>query len=160
MRIGIIGPGKLKKKEEIKKVAEILSKLDVEIVMTPDKKSTSEFFAKEYLEFGGQKVFIVVPLEDKEFGYSWVNLELGENINCISWRNQPERLNEECDVLISLGYSVGGLIEIGYSKWFKKKPVYILEEFVDSKLPEELEESLDLIYLKIDDLEDRLKDEK
>ncbi|MEN7982154.1 MAG: hypothetical protein ABFQ65_01785 [Nanoarchaeota archaeon] len=156
MRIGIIGPSKLRNKELISKVADILK--NYEIVLTPDKKSVSEFFAKEYLKFGGKKVYEVLPLDDKEFGYSWVNVNLGEKINCGTWRNQPEKLNEECDVLICLGYSVGGLIEICYSKWFGKKPVYILKEFIEGKLPKELEESLDLRYIGIRKLEKELSE--
>ncbi|MCW8965898.1 MAG: hypothetical protein OQK82_04305 [Candidatus Pacearchaeota archaeon] len=151
MKIGIIGPSKLRNNELISKVAEILKKY--EVVLTPDKGSVSEYFAKEYLKVAGKKVFEVVPEDDKEFGYSWVNVELGEIINCSTWRNQPEKLNEECDVLVSLGYSVGGLIEICYSKWFRKKPVYILKEFIDVELPKELEESLDLHYIGIEELE-------
>ncbi len=155
MKIGIIGPSKLKNKELISSVAEIL--IGYEIVLTPDKGSVSEFFAKEYLKFNGKKVYEVLPLDDKEFGYSWVNLDLGEKINCGTWRNQPEKLNEECDVLVCLGYSVGGLIEICYSKWFGKKPVYILKEFVDCELPKELEDGLDLKYIKINELREILK---
>ena len=151
MKIGIICPSKLRDKELVSKVAKILK--DYEVVLTPDKGSVSEFFAKEYLKFDGKKVIEIVPLEDKEFGYSWVNVDLGEIINCFTWRNQPEKLNEECDVLVCLGYSTGGLIEICYSKWFRKKPVYILKEFIDTSLPKELESSLDLHYINIEELE-------
>lgn len=151
MKIGIIGPSKLRNEKLVLKVAEILK--NYEVVLTPDKGSVSEFFAKEYLKLNGKKIFEVVPEDDKEFGYSWLNVDLGEKINCGTWRNQPEKLNEETDVLISLGYSVGGLIEICYSKWFNKKPVYILREFIDCELPKELEDSLDLKYIEINELE-------
>ena len=69
-----------------------------------------------------------MPLDDTEFGYSWLNLDLGEHINCETWRNQPEKLNEETDVLLCIGYAVGVLAEIAYTKWFKKKPVYIIKK--------------------------------
>ncbi|MBR9702000.1 hypothetical protein GOV13_03690 [Candidatus Pacearchaeota archaeon] len=157
MRIGIIGPSKLREKDKISRIAKIVANLGKEIVLTPDKGSSSEFFAQEYLANKGKKVFEIVPLDDKEFGYDWVNLDLGEKINCGSWRNQPEKLNEESDVLLCLGYSTGGMIEICYSKWFKKKPVYIINEFIEDKLPKELEESLDLKYISIEDLEKELK---
>lgn len=156
MKIGIIGPSKLKNERLFYDIAEIVAKLGHEIVVTADKGSSSELFARKYLEFGGKKVYSVIPLDDKEFGNSWVE-RIGGIINCRSWRNQPEKLNEECDALVSLGYSTGGMIEICYSKWFNKKPVYILKEFIDSELPKELEESLDLKYLTIDELEEILK---
>ena len=152
MKIGIIGPSKLKNEEFVSNVAELIAKLGYEVVLTADKGSVSEFFAKEYLEFGGKEIYTIFPEDDKEFGNSWVE-KIGKIINCKTWRNQPEKLNEECDVLISLGYSVGGMIEICYSKWFKKKPVYILKEFIDYELPKELEEGLDLHYIGIDGLE-------
>ena len=151
MKIGIIGPSKLK--EESKEVIlEVVKKLvDHDIVITPDKGSVSEFVGKEYLGAGGKKVFSVLPLDDKEFGYEWVNTELGESINCGTWRNQPEKLNEETDVLVCLGYSAGGLIEMAYTKWFKKKPVYIINELISGELPEEIK--LDLRYISYKDLD-------
>jgi len=152
MKIGVIGPSKLREKEKISEIAKIIAESDNEIVLTPDEGSTSEFFAKEYIKNKGKKVYEIVPLDDKEFGYDWINLDLGEQINCGTWRNQPEKLNEETDILLCVGYSVGGLIEMGYSKWFKKKPVYIIKELVSCKLPEEIEKSLNLRYISISDV--------
>lgn len=157
MKIGIIGPSKLKEKERILKIAKIIAESENEIVVTPDKESASEFFAQEYINNKGKKVYEIVPLDDKEFGYNWVNLNLGEHINCGTWRNQPEKLNEETDVLLVIGYSIGGLIEIGYSKWFKKKPVYIIKELISCELPKEIEKNLNLKYISIEELEERIR---
>lgn len=158
MRIGIIGPSKLSKLELInddarKMISELAFDLtEHEIILTADKGSVSEYFAEEYQESGGKKLFSVVPLEDKEFGSEWVNKELGKVIDCGTWRNQPEKLNEESDVIICLGYSAGGLIEMAYSKWFNKKPVYVVKEFISAELPEEATESLDVRYVSIDEI--------
>lgn len=158
MKIGIIAPSKLESLEELNKdfkkiISEIVEKvLNYEIVLTPDKGSVSEYFAKEYLNKKGKKVYSVIPEDDKEFGNSWVNKKLGEIINCGIWRNQPEKLNEETDVLICLGYSAGGMIEIAYSKWFNKKTVYIIKELISRELPKELEKSLDLKYIGAEEL--------
>lgn len=166
MKIGIIGPSKIEYVEEInsnaKKIIKKLSKnlADYEIVLTPDKKSVSEFFAQEYIKNNGKKLFEVVPLNDEEFGYDWVNLELGEHINCGTWRNQPEKLNEETDVLVCIGYAVGVLAEIAYSKWFKPKPVYIIKELVSGKLPKDAVRDLDIQYISFNDLEKELKNQK
>ena len=151
MKIGIIGPSKLRDREIVEKVAEIVAKSGNEIVVTPDKGSASEVFAQKYLESKGKKVFVVAPLDDKEFGFDWLNLDLGENINCGTWRNQPEKLNEETDVLVCVGYSAGGLAEIAYTKWFKPKPVYIVNKLVGGRLPEEI--GLDLKYVSLGELE-------
>jgi hypothetical protein len=155
MRIGIIGPTKLDSLKEInlysvkiiKGLSKIIAESGNEIVITPDKGSVSEFFAKEYLNYGGKKVYCIIPLEDKEFGYNWLNLKLGEKINCKSWRNQPEKLNEETDMLLGLGYAEGVLIEIAYSKWFKPKPVKIIKELVSGKLPRDAIKKINLEYV-------------
>lgn len=163
MKIGIIGPSKIKYVEEVNKEAKsIIKKIaekikDNEIVITPDKGSVSEFFALEYIKVKGKKIYEVLPLDDKEFGYKeWVNTELGETINCGTWRNQPEKLNEETDILLCLGYAVGVLAEVAYTKWFKPKPVYIINELVSAKLPEEIEKSLDLRYISFKEI-DKIK---
>jgi len=156
MRIGIISPSKVSYIEEITKdarkiVIELAKKLaeeGFEIVITPDKGSVSELFAQEYIKSKGKKVWEILPMDDTEFGYKeWVNTELGEAINCGIWRNQPEKLNEETDILLQLGYSVGGLAEICYTKWLKPKPIFIINELISKKLPEELNRSLDLRYV-------------
>lgn len=174
MKIGIIGPSKLEILKEINPEAEEIineiSKLitNHEVYLVPDKNSVSELFGKNYWDNGGKSLFSLVPLEDKEFGYAWVNTNLSENVSCGTWRNQPENLNEKTEVLICLGYSAGGLAEIGYSKWFgwkskisasssknqerNKKPIYIIEELVTGKLPRELEKNLDLRYISYKDL--------
>lgn len=155
MRIGIIGPtkkGELEKKNsKLLKIVKALSKIVAdsgnEIVVVPDKGSVSELFAIEYLKNRGNKVYSVIPLEDKEFGYSWVNTDLGEKINCGTWRNQPEKLNEETDYLLCLGYAEGVLAEIAYSKWFKPKQIDIIKELADGKLPKSSVKKLNLRYV-------------
>lgn len=159
MKIGIIGPSNVNYLEELNSNAKkILTDLAIvlkehEIFITPDKGSVSEFFAQEYTKNNGKKVYEILPLDDKEFGYDWVNTELGESINCGTWRNQPEKLNEETDILICVGYAVGALIEIAYSKWFKPKQVYIINELVSGKLPMEIEKSLKLNYISSSEID-------
>jgi len=155
MKIGILGPTKINKLEEINKdtikiirdISKIVAESGNEIVVVPDKGSVSELFAQEYLNFGGKKVYSIIPLDDKEFGYSWVNLEIGEKINCGTWRNQPEKLNEETDYLLCLGYAEGVMAEIAYSKWFKPKPIDIIKELVDGKFPKSAVKNLNLRYI-------------
>ena len=163
MKIGIIGPSKLNDLEKINPNArQIISdvvgfSINQEIYLTPDIGSISELFAQTYLEKGGEKLFSVIPLEDKEFGFDWVNSSLGQRINCNTWRNQPEKLNEETEALICFGYSTGALIEIAYSKWFPKgeklKPIYIIKELISKELPSEATKKLDVKYISYKDLE-------
>lgn len=170
MKVGVIAPSQIKYiaqatnnsetgiKELLTKVVEILIKNNLEIVITPDKNSPLEFIGQEYIRLKGRKVYEVLPLDDTELGYKeWVNVDLGEAINCGTWRNQPEKTNDVTDVLICVGYGVGALIEIGYSKWFRKKPVYIINELVSGKLPIEVNESLDLRYISIKELDKEIK---
>jgi len=168
MKIGIVGPSNLDYLNDVNphyedilgKIAKSLAFDQHEILVTPDKGSVSEFFAKKFLEFGGKKVYSVLPLEDKEFGYDWVNTKIGTSINCFNWRNQPEKLNEESEVLLVLGYAVGGMIEIGYSKWFKPKTVFIVKDLVSKELPRELNRSLKIEYIGFGEVGARLKNAK
>ncbi len=157
MKIGIIGPSKVENKIRISKIAEIIAKSGHEVFLVPDKGSSSEFFAQEYIKNKGKKVYSILPLDDKEFGYDWVNTDLGEQVNCGTWRNQPEKLNEETEALVSLGYAAGGLIEIGYTKWFKPKPVYIITDIDNERLPSKIDKKLDINYISINELKKILK---
>jgi hypothetical protein len=173
MRAGIIAPSQIMYiaqatnnseagiKEMLAEIVKILIKNNLEIVITPDKNSPLEFMGKEYLRLKGKKLYEVLPLEDKELGYKeWVNTDLGEAINCGTWRNQPEKTNDVTDFLICVGYGVGAIIEIGYSKWFRKKPVFIINELVSGKLPIEVNQSLDLRYISIKELDKEIKNLK
>jgi hypothetical protein len=157
MKIGIIGPSEVLDRKRISELAGIVAESGSEIVATPDIDSSSELFAKEYKKKGGKGVWEVVPLDDEEFGYDYLNTELGKKINCGTWRNQPEKLNEETQALICIGYSSGVLIEIGYTKWFNPKPVYIIKEMVSEKFPKEINQRLDLRYISISDLKKELE---
>ena len=161
MRIGILGPTKISELEEINKdavkiikdISKVVAKSGNEIVITPDKGSVSEFFAQEYLKCGGKKVYSIIPLNDKEFGYSWINLNLGQEINCGTWRNQPEKMNEETEALLCLGYAEGVMVEMAYSKWFKPKPIDIVKELIDGEFPKSAVKKLDLRYISYRNLE-------
>jgi hypothetical protein len=157
MKIGIIEPSKLRKRQKVSEIAKIIADSGNEVVLTADKGSSSEHFAWEYKKAGGKKIYSVLPLDDKEFGYDWVNVDLGEKINCGSWRNQPEKLNEEAEVLVSIGHSIGGIIEMCYTKWFKPKPIYIITDIDDEKMPSVMKEKLDIHYISISELKVKLK---
>jgi hypothetical protein len=162
MKIAIIGPSKLdylkefsdKVEEIIQEVSRVL--LADEIYLVPDKGSISELFAKKYLKAGGTSLKPLIPLEDTEFGYDWVNPDLAENVSCGNWRNQPENLNERTEAMICLGYSTGGLAEMAYSKWFNKKPIFIIKELVSGELPKDAVRDLDIRYISYKDLQAEL----
>jgi len=82
---------------------------------------------------------------------------IDKEINCGTWRNQPEKLDEESDILICLGFSPGSLIEISYTKWFKVKKIYIIKEFISQKLPKEINKKLNISYLSLKELKKRLE---
>jgi len=170
MKAGVIAPSKIsyivqatKRSESeveslLKRITKIIAENNLEIVITPDKKSPLEFVGKEYLKLKGKKLYEVLPLDDTELGYKeWVNTDLGEAINCGTWRNQPEKTNDVTDLLICVGYGVGSFIEMGYSKWFRPKPIYIINELVSGKLPMEFEKSLKIKYISVNDLDKELK---
>jgi len=159
-KISYIAEGSKKSEKEVKsilnEIAKIVVKNNLEIVITPDKNSPLEYFGKEYKKLKGKKIYEVLPLDDKEFGYKeWVNTNLGETINCGTWRNQPEKTAEFSDFLLCVGYGLGAIIEMGYTKWFKK-PV-VIEELVSGKLPIEFEKSINARYISFKNLDKELK---
>ena len=153
MKIGIIGPNKLfkgnleERKKLIDKVAKILAKSGNEIVLTPDKGSLLEDFGEKYLEFGGKKIFLIIPTKDKNHK-KYLNTELGEIVSCIDWDRQADEFNRQSKLFICLGYSWGAMKEIACSQYFNKKKIYILKEFISQELPEELSFLLDYINLE------------
>ena len=52
----------------------------------------------------------------------------------------------------SLGHSIGGIIEICYTKWFKPKPVYIIKDIDSERLLKVMDKELDLKYILINEL--------
>ncbi len=165
MRIGIIGPNQcpqLNKEEleirkiNLRKVARILAKTGFEILLTPDKNSLLELFGEEYLKNNGKKIYEVVPLDDDYEDY--LNTNLGELISCGKWPNQPSRYNEECDVMFCVGYGGMVMAEIGFSRYYNPKRIYVINEFISQKLPEEI--GLDIEYIKLNELEDSLNNLK
>jgi len=166
MRIGIIGPNKRpekeitkqKIKEKLIEVAEIVANSNFEILLTPDKGSLLEFFGEKYLEFNGNKISILAPMKDDAEKY--LNLKLGKIIDCDMWNQQPSKFNDECDLMICIGY--GGIViaEIGFSKYNNPKKIYILKELISNELPEEVNQSLSIEYIKIKELENILKNLK
>ena len=52
---------------------------------------------------------------------------------------------------------MGGLFEIGYSKWFKPKPIYIIKEMGSCELPSEINNSLKIKYVSIFEIQEELK---
>lgn len=164
MKIGIIGPNTLKKKSEeelrnrkgdLVKLAKIIASFNLEIVLTPDKRSLLEFFGNKYKELGGKKIWIVAPMKDEAEKY--LNLELGEIIDCERWYRQPSKFNEETNLIICVGYSAGVLSEIGASQYFNKKKILIINEFVSSKLPIEINQNMSIEYVSLEKLKNYLE---
>jgi hypothetical protein len=159
MKIGVIGPNRVNeesvtgRKELLLKIARIISDSDNDVVLTPDKDSLLEYFGHKYLELGGKKIWLVIPQEDAKQG-SFLNTDIGEIISCPSWDNQADEFNRQSDVFICIGYAWGALKEIACAQYFNKKKIYIINEFISSKLPEELNFLVE--YISIDELISKL----
>jgi hypothetical protein len=156
MKIGIIGPNKVystdvdNRKRLIDNVAEIIAKSGNEIVLTPDKSSLLDYFGKKYTEFGGKKIWLVIPTHEENH-QDYLNTEIGEIIDCSDWDRQANEFNRQCDIFICIGFAWGALKEIACAQYFNKKKVYILKEFISNVLPEELNFLVE--YTEIDKLE-------
>ncbi len=168
MRIGIAAPTRIEKLCAILNISESeyihflytiaqrLAASQHELVLVPDHGSASWMVARNYKDFGGKKVFALVPFDDEEFGQ--VDLEIAdENISCGTWRNQPEKLCEESDCLMVLGLSPGAMIELCYSKWFKLRNVLVFKDFITQPIHEELAKDLNISYVSLDSFMEQLK---
>jgi len=159
MRIGIIGPNKIfegsleERKKLIDKVAKIIARSGNEIVLTPDKDSLLEYFGERYLEFGGKKIWLIIPTKEKDYK-KFLNTELGEIISCIDWDRQANEFNRQSNLFICLGYSWGAMKEIACAQYFNKKKIYVLKEFISEELPKELNFLVD--YINIDKIEGKI----
>ncbi len=159
MRIGIIGPNKIysgdidERKALLDKVAQIIADSGNEIVLTPDKDSLLEYFGNKYLELGGKKISLIIPTDEKDYE-SYLNNEIGEIINCKDWDRQADEFNRQCEIFVCVGYAWGVLKEIACAQYFNEKKIYILNEFISAKLPEEL--SFLVEYTSINNLKAKL----
>ena len=168
MKIGIIGPSEIDKfckatnlsKEyylnQISPIGNLLAKTKHEIVIVPDKRSISYHIANIYKENCGDKIIGIIPMDDHEFGIENIDENIvDEIINCVTWRNQAPSFVQNCDILLSFGFGCGTVTEIMSTKHWKLK-VYIIEEFITSKLPKEIERDIELIYIKKEEVKNIL----
>ena len=155
MKIGIIGPNNIfsadvnQRKVLLDRVAKIVAESRNEIVLTPDKNSLLEYFGIKYKESGGKKIWLIVPTEESDYK-NYLNIDLGQIVSCKSWDNQANEFNRQSDIVICLGFAWGAIKEIACTQHCKNKKVYILNEFISQKLPEELNFLVN--YITIEDL--------
>ncbi|MDP2628377.1 MAG: hypothetical protein Q8P15_00575 [Nanoarchaeota archaeon] len=157
-KIGILGPSKLSKGkrdlENIKKIAKIIANKKEEIIISPDKKSTAEFFAIEYKKNKGQKIIGIDYKDDRDNKYKGLNRKICDKlINVKTWENQPKELIKKADKIISLGLSIGVLWEICLTKFYNHNiKILIIKELNKDKLPRIMEKELNIKYTSINKL--------
>lgn len=155
MNIGIIGPNKLfsgdigERKLLLDEVAKIIVASGNNTVLTPDKDSLLEYFGNKYLELSGKNISLIIPTREVDHK-DYLNTSLDKIIDCYDWDRQADEYSRQCDVFVCVGYAWGGMKEIACAQYFNKKKVYILNEFVSGKLPEELNFLVE--YISINDL--------
>lgn len=136
-----------KRKKLLDKVAKIIAKGRHEIVLTPDKNSLLEHLGKKYIEFGGKKIWLVIPTEEKDYK-DYLNTDLGEIISSKDWDRQADEFNRQSDIFVCVGYSWGAMKEIACAQYFNKKKIYVLKEFISEELPGELNFLVDYVELE------------
>ena len=176
--LGIIGPSDSGKNAQIlghspgssaaqiREIARSAAEIGIKtIAIVPHKGSVSEEFAREFRRSSGARIIGVVPLQDKEFGISYLNRGIcNEIVDCRTWRNSAIKMNEICDAFLCLGFACGALNEIAFSKWFnknkkQKKKILVCAWRVSAKLPKEIEKDVDLVYAgSVAQLRQRLKE--
>lgn len=142
LRISLIGPGdinfhfykllKLSKKRlqsELKEIAKVLAKSNIEIELTPCEGVSFEI-AKEYKRQGGIKVIASVPKSDKAYGIKHLEPYLktkingkkliDKEINTGDWRQQNRLKALLGDIILLLGTSPGTNLEANYGIYLFK----------------------------------------
>lgn len=170
MIIGVVGPTRIKefcialRVEEssymvfLEKIAEYLASTNHELLIMPAHDTSPGVIASIYKDLNGRKVIGLVPEDDVEFGLNDIDGTIAdETINCGTWRNQPEAFCEKADILLVVGLSPGAMLEMCYAKWFKVKHIYVMEDFLSSRLPPELEKDIPIKYITIHDLEEYIR---
>ncbi|MBL7057687.1 hypothetical protein ISS09_05385 [Candidatus Woesearchaeota archaeon] len=170
MKIGILGPtridefcevvnaGKTEYLYFLEQIAEYLASTNNSIVIMPSRITAQGVVALTYKDLGGKKVIGVIPEDDVEWGIKDIDESVADEVvNCETWRNQPEKLCEESNIFLLVGMSPGAMIEVCYSKWFKVKKVFIMTDFLSQKLPAEVEKDLDVEYITLFELKDKIK---
>lgn len=143
--------------EAVSSVAQVAVRQGYELIVTPDVGSSSEIFARAYRTAGGKRVVGVFPLDDKEFGYDWLNSQICDRIeNCGTWINQEYYLVRHSKNIICLGLSRGVIVELCRmaTAWRRRKTrkVYLMKEFIPQELPDYISYSLPLTYLSTNQL--------
>ena len=143
--------------EKIKKIANVIANKNHSIVVVPHKDSLSHIFAQYYIEFNGNKVIGIIPKQDKEFGFDYLEQEIcDEIVNAGTWRNVPECLDENSDILLVLALGPGIFVEIGQTKWFKVNKIYVIKEFISQPMHKELTSQLPIEEISLEELEKKL----
>lgn len=169
MRVGVIGDNihaackALKFKQEnhyliLREIAEFLAEMSHDIIVIPELGSVPEFIAEVYRENDGNKVIGVVPMQDR--GLEELNSRLcDEMVNCRKWSNCSETLIEKSEILIALSLGPRAMMNICTTKWHPKV-LYIVEDLITQRIPLEVQNQLNLKYIKKKELEKILKAEK
>ncbi|MFH1054063.1 MAG: hypothetical protein V1740_06615, partial [Candidatus Woesearchaeota archaeon] len=163
--IGILGPVnidifckvlKLKRLDYLNQINELAGKIAKgkhSIVIVPHKGSIQSIFTQYYKRCKGRKVIGIIPKDDTEWGIDYLDQEIcDEIVDAGTWRNSPEKLDEESDILVCLGFGPGTIVEIGHTKWFKVDKIYIIKDFITQKLPDEINGQLPIEYISLEDL--------
>ncbi len=161
--IGLICPSdpkySAKKKVEkiLEKVSQIILEKDYSVIISPDKKSTAEKFAKIYKKQGGNKLIGIMYADDKIGGYPGLNRVIcDKNINCKTYELQPGVLVRKSDDIVCAGLSNGVFWEMCMVKYIwgkrKKSKVYVIKELVKKQIPKEIKKFVPIKYISIKDL--------
>jgi hypothetical protein len=163
--VGVLGPSNIKESKNMRKVCEDIScaliKHKFGAIISPDKKSTAEYFAKVFKKQKGSFLVGTDYSDDKDCGYKGLNRDICDELwNCETWENQPKFLVNESKALIVLDLSVGVTWELCLTKFYwsgSGGKIFIITETNKERLPEYMNKSLPIEYISINELDDKLK---
>lgn len=146
-------------KEVLNTVSKILAEKNYSIIISPDKNSGAETFAKIHLKNTKDKsklIGILYP-DANVGGYPGLNKTIcGKNIYCRTYELQPGLLIKKSDDVICAGFSLGVFWEMCMARyvWFRRtnSRIYVLKDLVKKPVPPEIASKIPIRYISLKQL--------
>jgi hypothetical protein len=147
----------------LRAISKILERKEYAIILSPDKGSTAEAFAKIHSENADNtaKLIGISYPDDRVGGYPGLNRRIcGQECPCTTYELQPGALVRGSDDIVCAGFSAGVFWEMIMTKyiWSRRKnsKVYVIRDIVRAKVPKEIESQIPIEYVTLRQLEQRL----
>jgi hypothetical protein len=126
-----------------------LANNDFGLVCVPDR-GVGLWVLQSYTEAGGTQSVALSPVGaemlDDPRDETPSHLNLAQNVRRdMSWDEAPAELVRDSDCFVCIGLSCGTMVELAWTKWIKKFPVFVVQPYL-STIPIEVASEIDIRY--------------